>query len=358
MSLYRHPNSGYWWVRFTISGREVRQSARTKDRAAAEEYEHALRQRYWRASQLGEESHSWKEAAERWLRERAGKRSIDRDERIFAIYRPLDSQALDQLTADTLADIRALREKEVSAATVNREFALIRAVLAKAAKEWRWMRQAPAVPMTALEERDPRWLTRAQFQQLVKLLPKHTADMARFAVATGLRRGNITGLTWDNVDLKGRVVQINASQAKGKRGIAVPLNDEAVAVLKRLKGKHETHVFVFRGKPVYQVATRKWREAVKAIGQNGLRFHDLRHTWASWQAQSGTPAYAIRELGGWATEAMVRRYSHLSAGDLAAYAARTLVKKARPQRTKVGTYGTMRVTDVSEMPENGGKGET
>lgn len=329
MSLYRHPNSGYWWVRFTIRGREIRQSARTKDRKAAEEYEHSLRQRYWRASQLGEETHSWKEASERWLRERAGKRSIERDERIFAVYRALENYALDELTAENLSGIREIREKEVSAATVNREFSLIRAVLSKAVKEWRWISQVPAVPMASLEERDPRWLTREQFQELVKLLPKHTADMARFAVATGLRRGNITGLTWAQVDLKGRVAHVNASQAKGKRGIAVPLNNEAVSVLKRWKGKHETHVFVFRKKPVYQVATRKWREAVKAIGQEGLRFHDLRHTWASWQAQAGTPAYAIRELGGWATEAMVRRYSHLSAGDLAAYAARTLVKKTR-----------------------------
>jgi integrase len=329
VSIYRHPNSGYWWVRFTIRGREVRQSARTTDRKAAEEFEHALRARFWRAAQLGEESHSWKEATERWLREKAGKRSIERDERIFAIYRPLDSHALDELTDTALSDMRALREQGVSQATVNREFALIRAVLSKAAKDWRWLACAPKVPMAVLEERDPRWLTRQQFQQLVKLLPKHTADMARFAVATGLRRGNITGLTWDNVDLKGRVVTVQASQAKGKRGIAVPLNDEAVAVLKRWRGKHETHVFVFRKKPVYQVATRKWREAVKAIGQEGLRFHDLRHTWASWQAQAGTPAYAIRELGGWATEAMVRRYSHLSAGDLAAYAGRTLVKKTR-----------------------------
>ena len=329
MSLYRHPNSGYWWIRFTIRGREVRESARTKDRAQAEEYEHKRRAQYWRAAHLGEERHAFKDAAERWLRERAGKRSLERDRRIFDIYSALNNEALEELTAERLSEIRAIREQEVTPATVNREFALIRAVLARANKSWRWLETAPVVPMAELEDRDPRWLTRAQFLDLVKLLPKHTADMARFAVATGLRRGNITGLTWDRVDLKAGFVHVAASQAKGKRGIAVPLNDEAVSVLKRWRGKHETHVFVFRKKPVYQVATRKWREAVKAVGQEGLRFHDLRHTWASWQAQAGTPTYAIRELGGWATEAMVRRYSHLGPGDLAAYAARTLVRKAR-----------------------------
>jgi integrase len=329
LSLYRHPNSGYWWVRFTIRGREVRESTRTKDRQAAEEYEHQRRHQYWRASELGEERHKWKAATDRWLKERAGKRSLERDERIFAVYASLNDEALDDLTAERLTDIRAIREQEVSPATVNREFALIRAVLTRAAKKWRWLTHNPSVPMATLEQADPRWLTRTQFQVLVKLLPKHTADMARFAVATGLRRGNITGLTWEQVDMKARHAHVHASQAKGKRGIAVPLNDEAMAVLKRWKGKHATHVFVFRKKPVYQVATRKWREAVKAAGQPGLRFHDLRHTWASWQAQAGTPPYVIRELGGWATDAMVKRYAHLGAGDLAAYAGRTLVRRAR-----------------------------
>jgi integrase len=147
-------------------------------------------------------------------------------------------------------------------------------------------------------------------------------------VATGLRRGNITGLTWAQVDMDERFAFVPGSQAKGKTGIAVPLNDEAMSVLRRWKGKHATHVFVFRKKPVYQVTTRTWREAAKAAGLEGLRFHDLRHTWASWQAQAGTPIYVIRQMGGWATDAMVKRYAHLGAGDLADYAERTLVRQA------------------------------
>lgn len=338
MSLYRHQKSAYWWVRFTLGGREVRQSSGTKERASAEEFEHKLRARYWRQAQLGEQHHTWKEARERWVRERASKRSLERDARIFREYRELDSISVRDLSGDALAEIRAAREmavvqkktgKLIAAASVNREFALIRSVLNRAARVWHWIEHAPAVPMARLEQADPRWLTREQFKKLVKALPKHTADMARFAVATGVRRSNITGLTWDRVDIKERFAYVPGSQAKGKRGIPIPLNDEAVAALKRWKGKHETHVFVFRKKPVYQVATARWRAAVKAVGLEGLRFHDLRHTWASWQAQAGTPAYALRELGGWASDQMVRRYAHLGAGDLAAFASRSMVGRKK-----------------------------
>jgi integrase len=53
---------------------------------------------------------------------------------------------------------------------------------------------------------------------------------------------------------------------------------------------------------------RAWRNACKRAGLKGLRFHDLRHTWASWLMQAGVPAYAIQSLGGWASPKMVERY--------------------------------------------------
>jgi hypothetical protein len=62
-----------------------------------------------------------------------------------------------------------------------------------------------------------------------------------------------------------------------------------------------------------------WFHALKRAGIENFRFHDLRHTWASWHVQNGTPIFALQELGGWMTEKMVRRYAHLAADHLAAY---------------------------------------
>lgn len=330
MSLYRHPKSAYWWCRFTLGGREVRQSTGTKERKSAEEFEHKLRTKYWRVTKLGEAHYTWAQAETRWLAERSGKRSLERDRRIFAEYADLRPLGLRDITSDVLADVRAARDKAVSPATVNREFALIRAVLSRAAKHWRgWLDHVPQVPMAQLEQPDPRFITRGQVDALLPHLPKHTAQMVRFAVATGLRRGNITGLTWDRIE--NGFAYVPGSQAKGKRGIPVPLNADAVSVLKEREGMHPTHVFSFRGKPITQVATKAWRAACKEAGLEGLRFHDLRHTWASWQAQAGTPAYVLRELGGWTTDAMVRRYAHLGAADLAKFADRTLMKIGTPR---------------------------
>jgi integrase len=94
------------------------------------------------------------------------------------------------------------------------------------------------------------------------------------------------------------------------------LSSEAVEVLRKELFKHPTHVFTFRGKPVTQVNTKAWQAALKRAGIVDFRWHDLRHTWASWHVQNNTPLYVLKELGGWADMDMVQKYAHLSPGHL------------------------------------------
>jgi integrase len=123
----------------------------------------------------------------------------------------------------------------------------------------------------------------------------------------------------------GRFAAIKAcdpGQAKTKKAIAVPLNADAVAIIRRQLGKHEERVFVYRGQPIARCNNKGWRAALKRVGIEHFRWHDLRHTWASWHVQAGTPLHVLQELGGWSTFAMVQRYAHLSAAHLAEHAER------------------------------------
>lgn len=112
-------------------------------------------------------------------------------------------------------------------------------------------------------------------------------------------------------------------QAKARRAIAVPLNDTAMQVVRSQVGKHPVRVFTYEGKPARQVSTAAWYKALARAGVGDFCWHDLRHTWASWHVQGGTPLFALQELAGWETEKMVRRYAHLAAEHLAVYAANT-----------------------------------
>jgi Phage integrase family len=99
----------------------------------------------------------------------------------------------------------------------------------------------------------------------------------------------------------------------------VPFNAAAVEVITRQQGKHPVQVFTYDGNPVKQVSTRAWYKALKRAGIEAFRFHDLRHTCASWHVQNGTPLHVLQELGGWETPSMVRRYAHLAADHLTSY---------------------------------------
>lgn len=314
--LYRRSRSPYWWTRFQLDGREIRLSTRTRDRAQAEEFETQARNRAWRQARLGEKPVAlWEQATKRWLKE-TKKRSKWRDEAIISWFDThLKGQPLTNITDEVIKELRGLKAEETSESTTNRYMAFLRALLRKELAT-----AAPKVPMYTIEKGEPVWLTRAQVDKLKKKLPEHLADMVEFTVNTGLRMRNVTHLTWDRVDLKRRHLWIPGSRAKAGKPIPVPLNADAIAILKRWKGEHDERVFIFRGKPMDDANGATFKAAAKAIGFPQLRWHDLRHTWASWHVQQGTPLHALQELGGWASYEMVRVYAHLSSGHLAQYA--------------------------------------
>ena len=202
------------------------------------------------------------------------------------------------------------------------------AILRKCVNEWEWLERAPQIRMLKEPTRRIRFLTREEAQRLLAELPEHLADMAAFSLSTGLRASNVTGLQWSQVDLAKQLAWVHADQAKARKAIPVPLNAEAVLLVRRRLGKHATHVFSYHGSPITQVSTKAWYAALKRAGISNFRWHDLRHTWASWHVQQGTPLFALQELGGWESAEMVRRYAHLAADHLAPYAERLCAVQA------------------------------
>jgi integrase len=219
---------------------------------------------------------------------------------------------LDELTRDVIARIGELKLKETSFATANRLLALIRSILRRAALDWEWIDKPPVIKLYREAKRRVRYLNPVQANLLMQELPEHLADIVKFSLATGLRRSNVTKLEWSQVDLQRNVAWIHGDQAKAGKPIHVTLNATAIAVLTKQIGKHPKSVFSYKGKPITQVNTKAWYKALKRAGIEDFRWHDLRHTWASWLAQNGVPLNVIQEMGAWESAEMVRRYAHLA----------------------------------------------
>jgi len=161
-----------------------------------------------------------------------------------------------------------------------------------------------------------RWITQEEAACLKKELPRHLVNAMEFALQTGLRASNITRLEWSEIDFDRCHAYIPAHQSKSGKAIAVPLNTVAMEVLRKQKGKHPRFVFSYKGEPVRWFSNKAWKKALLRAGIHNFKWHDLRHTWASWHVQSGTSLQELQQLGGWASFEMVLRYAHLSSDHL------------------------------------------
>jgi len=272
--------------------------------------------------QLGERPRrTWKEAAVRWFKETTRKSTVTDKTNLKWLDKYLGKLYLDEINRDLIDKIKYDKVKTgVQPATVNRLIEIVRVVLNTAVKEWEWIDHAPAVKLLRIPTRRIRWLTRDEAARLIHHLPEHLQVMVRFSLSTGLRKSNVTGMEWSQVDLTRRVAWVHGDQSKTGRPIGVPLNREAVVVLRGEIGKHQTRCFSYKGRSVHEVNTKAWKKGLEKAGIEDFRWHDLRHTWASWHVQSGTPIHVLQELGGWSEIKMVQRYAHLSPEHLSSYA--------------------------------------
>jgi len=283
-----------------------------------------LRGEAFRAGHLGiKPRRSWQEAVVRYLATKQHLRDVEKQRAICRKLDPhLNALTLDQINGDVLWRIceHGLGRGN-KPATVNRRLALIRSVLRMARDEWQWIDTMPKVRLLRGEVERDRWLTREEAARLIAASPPHVAALVRFALATGCRAREIAGLEWSRVDLTRRTAWLDQTKNGTPRG--VPLNRDAVEVLKGEVGKHEQFCFTYRGRPIrYELTNTAWKTACAKAELTDLRFHDLRHTWASWHRQAGTSCDELKDLGGWKSRVMVDRYAKFATENLAVAAAR------------------------------------
>lgn len=314
MSLYKR--GGVWWITVTVNGKRVRCSSRTHDRKRAQKLHDEIRADAWKKKS----GKSFFDVAEDWLAaEQRDPSDAYRLKKLKTLYR---DRQVSSVTAESLEAVIP----NSSAGTFNRYINLVLAVLNYAGHPVKFRRRE-TVPSRI------RWLTPKEWEKLERELPCHQRQMARFALATGLRQRNVFELEWSQVDMRRKLAWVHADQTKSGNAIRVPLSPAAMAVLTAQKGLHEDFVFPFDGHPVSEIKTA-FKSALTRAKITNFRWHDLRHTWATWHLANGTPLEVLKELGGWSDLRMVMRYAHLADDFVAQYAgnSRAPESQSRSQR--------------------------
>ena len=226
--------------------------------------------------------------------------------------------AMDQYTPQMVEDFKTSRLNEVSPVKVNIDFRTLRAAF-NIAVNWGIIQENPFRKCKTLRipSRRPSYLSSEDFQKVLAIIEREWyKDIVRFAISTMMRVGEIVNLTWNSIDLDNRLILVENTKEfrlKTHKPRTVPMNDWVHSFLKSKERKGD-RVFTFPdGRPLLlgYVSHEFKKYARKAGLDEGIHFHSLRHTGATWMVQGDVPIYAVQQILGHSTVMMTQIYSHL-----------------------------------------------
>lgn len=306
MSLYQREGSPFWWYSISVDGRRLRGSTGETEKRDAKLAEAKIR---FEASQRRGLDDQWR------VRDAFGAYWNDRAKSLRSagdVFRKLEYLSdhlgrdlpIDQVTDAAILDYRAKRRGHgVQPHSVNRDISVLQAALNHAHKIYK--KALPNIAWSEIKVSEPphrtRFLSYAEFGSLLDAAHPELRPILHTAVATGLRKGNLLQLRWDDVDLAAGRITVTVKGGK-RHQVKMPAALRAIfGTLGERKGRvFETTNF-----------RKRWYAAVKASKLEGLRFHDLRHTFASWARMAGADIADICEALAHSDISVTMRYAHI-----------------------------------------------
>jgi len=253
-----------------------------------------------------------------------GKRTLlDDEQRLTRLLRwfgtdtpitEITAQRIAQYDRERVTEI-SCRGRPVSPSTVNRELAMLRHLL-RLAEEWGYIDKVPRIRLGKEPQGRLRYLEADEASRLLEASRRSSKNpylvaVVTVALCTGMRKGEIMGLTWERVDFARGVLQLE--QTKNGRRREVPMNQAVYDALAALPGpKTDGPVFRKANGAAWGNVRTAFERACREAKIDDFRFHDLRHTFASWLVMRGRTLKEVQELLGHQSFGMTLRYAHLS----------------------------------------------
>lgn len=337
LKLTRRQNTGNWYLRGTIRGREIYESTGTSDRKAADELRIKREAEVLQASIHGESlTYTFTDAALSYL-EAGGEGT-----HLPPLLTHFKNQPLTSITQDAIESAARTLKSGCAPATWNRTiFTPVSAVLTHAARKQPPWCPLPVLTRPATANSRHRWITHEEAERLIAAARPHMQPLVIFLLSTGCRISEALNLHWKDVDLSRCHVTIwGTDEEKGRintksnKARGIPLHPRAVAALANLphrsgavfrrpkkgpRSKDPTSEAKWIGLPYSsrqgrgggQVKTA-WATMCKDAGITNFTPHDCRHTWATWHYMANRDVAKLMELGGWESLDMVMRYTHIN----------------------------------------------
>lgn len=313
-----------WWVRFRRNGTHVRKSAKTTRRTEAQAYLERLLAEHAGRARGDVPRHRFEEAVERYFQEtRVRPRTLSSYRSNSRTLAPtFNALHLNEITRRVIAEFVTARKRAgVTDTTIRRDLAFL-SVICSACGRWGWLDTNPVTTFgkRGLREGRPRtrFLTQAEFDRLLAAASLSLRPAIVLAVETGMRREELFGLTITAIDLNRREVHLERTKTGSPR--RVPLSDNAIKAIKGLldePGRPRSSYLLCKADGSRYCDMKKgFGGACRRAKVTNMRWHDLRHTFASWYVQRGGDLYRLSRILGHSGLQMTARYGHLRVEDL------------------------------------------
>ena len=267
-------------------------------------------------------SRTFEEAAAKFVIENQHKRTIENDiSRLKGLMPWIGNVRLDRVHRGTLEPWIEYRRKQGRAVgTINHDLQIVRRIMNLAAGEWvdelglTWLAAAPKIKLLSnRNKRQPYPLSWAEQTRLFHELPDYLANMALFAVNTGCRDREVCALRWEwevkVPEIEAFVFIIPNTEVKNGEERLVVLNRIARSVVDAQRGRHQTHVFTYKGRPIYRMLTSSWKRARQRANLPLVRVHDLKHTFGRRLRAAGVTFEDRQDLLGHRSGRITTHYS-------------------------------------------------
>jgi integrase len=232
---------------------------------------------------------------------------------LIVLKRHFSGKYLDEITPHLIEKFKSDRIAEVTPATVNRHLACLKSLFNKAIlwNKFKGTNPVRAVKLFKENNQRLRFLEREEINKLLSVCNRNLRSIVTVALNTGMRRGEILGLKWRDLDVKRSVIYLHNTKNGEKREL--PINEQVKTALIRVR-KHPQSEYIFYKEDGSHMGDIKksFLTALRKSGIKDFHFHDLRHTFASQLVMSGADLNTVRELLGHKSIQMTLRYSHLS----------------------------------------------
>ena len=314
----------YWYVEISVSGgRKIKRSigkVGQVTKAVARQVESELKKklRLGQLEMIEAEIPTLNEIKDDYIiyvRDVSKKRSWKRDEELLKpLCQFFGNKKLSDINTKDIEDFKLSRLKEVSPATVNRSLSVLRHLFNLAKKWKKFFGDNPVSIAGMLQENNQieRIITLGEEKRLIASSISHLRPIIITALNTGMRRGEILGLRWSDIDLDNNLITISQTNSKSKRQRKIPINSVLRKHLAELKLKSGGNDFVFlsdKGQRLKEIKNG-FDGACKRARIEGLRFHDLRHTAATRMIESGANIVAVSKILGHSDIKTTMRYTH------------------------------------------------